>query len=76
MQPVLKISEGKVFIQRLPRIIQGVKKLITINHCKKCDNDFMIPEEFFDGLNTTMFVCPECHSHNWKKLSDMSIMKK
>jgi hypothetical protein len=36
----------------------------------------MIPEEYFDGLDTTMFLCPECHSRLWKKLYDMSIMKK
>jgi len=50
--------------------------MITINHCKRCNSDFMIPEEFFDGLDTTMFVCPECHSRLWEKISDMSIMKK
>jgi hypothetical protein len=48
--------------------------MITINHCKNCDSDFMIPEEFFDGLDTTMFVCPECHSPRWQKLSDLSVM--
>ncbi|MCJ7571737.1 MAG: hypothetical protein MUO82_07660 [Candidatus Thermoplasmatota archaeon] len=50
--------------------------MITINHCKTCGNDFMIPKEYFDGIDTTMFVCPECYSRHWKKLSDMSIMKK
>jgi len=50
--------------------------MITINHCKHCKSDFMIPEEHFDGLDTTMFVCPECHSTDWIKISDMSVMKK
>lgn len=50
--------------------------MITINHCKKCNSDFMIPEEFSDGLDTTVFLCPECHSRFWEKLSDMTIMKK
>jgi len=49
--------------------------MITINHCKRCEADFMIPAEYFDGLNTR-FVCPECHSSHWAKLSEMSIMKK
>jgi len=50
--------------------------MITINHCKDCESDFMIPVEYFDGFDTTMFVCPECHSPHWMKISDMSIMKK
>jgi hypothetical protein len=35
----------------------------------------MIPAEYFDGLNT-MFVCPECHSSHWIKISEISIMEK
>lgn len=52
--------------------------MITINHCKKCHSDFMIPEELTVGLDNTMFVCPHCHSREWMKLSEMdkSIMRK
>ena len=52
------------------------REMITINHCQSCDSDFMIPEEFFDGLDKTMFVCPECHSPRWQKLSDLSVLFK
>ncbi len=45
--------------------------MITINHCRTCDTDFMIPTEYFDGLDITMFVCPNCKSRDWEKLSDL-----
>ena len=53
-----------------------MKNMITINHCKSCRSDFIIPKQISDGLSTTMFVCPDCHSHDWVKISDFSIMKK
>ena len=47
--------------------------MITINHCLHCGSDFLIPMEWSDGLDITIFVCPECSSKNWIKLSDSSL---
>jgi len=49
--------------------------MITLNHCNNCETNFMIPIEWSNGLDTTMFVCPECSSKNWMKLSDSPIIK-
>jgi hypothetical protein len=45
--------------------------MITINHCRSCDTDFMLPRELTDGLDITMFVCPNCKSRDWGRLSDL-----
>ena len=42
--------------------------MITINHCRNCDTDFMIPMELTDGLDITMFVCPACKSRDWENI--------
>jgi hypothetical protein len=39
--------------------------MISIHHCNNCEKDFLIPLEISDGLDITIFVCPECKSHNW-----------
>ena len=46
--------------------------MITINHCDNCHNLFMIPSEYFDVIKQTRFVCPDCHSPKWRKLTDAS----
>jgi hypothetical protein len=46
--------------------------MITINHCDNCRNLFMIPTEYFDGIQRTFFICPDCHSRKWRKLTDSS----
>jgi len=48
--------------------------MITINCCMKCGTNFLIPMEYSDGLDVTFFVCPECLSKNWEKLSDSPIL--
>jgi len=50
--------------------------MITIHLCKHCRSEFLLPKEISDGLSKTFFVCPECNSRDWVKISDMSIMKK
>lgn len=50
-----------------------MENMITINHCLHCGSNFMIPAEWTDGLDITFFVCPECSSRNWIKLSDSSL---
>ena len=48
-----------------------METMITINHCRTCNTDFMIPAEYSDGLDITMFLCPNCKSRDWEKLSDL-----
>jgi len=48
--------------------------MITINVCSECGSQFLIPMEYSDGLDTTFFVCPECFSKHWEKLSDSPIL--
>ena len=47
--------------------------MITINLCMHCGAQFLIPDEWSDGLDTTLFLCPECSSENWTKLVDSPI---
>jgi protein-arginine kinase activator protein McsA len=49
--------------------------MITINHCLNCGAQFLIPEEFGNGVDVTVFTCPECYSTKWEKLSDSPIVK-
>lgn len=48
--------------------------MITINHCLNCGANFLIPEEYSNGLDVTLFICPECYSKNWEKLTDSPII--
>jgi len=48
--------------------------MITINICTECGAQFLIPREVTDGLDTTYFVCPECASKHWEKLSDSPLL--
>ena len=50
--------------------------MITIHHCMNCGSNFLIPEEYGDGIDTTLFLCPECHSTHWEKLSDSPLISK
>jgi len=62
---------GKYLNNNCPIVcIGGLATVITINHCRNCDTDFMIPAEYSDGLDITMFLCPNCKSRNWVKLTD------
>lgn len=64
-------SIGKYLNINCPIVcIEGKETMITINHCRHCDTDFMIPAEYSNGLDITMFLCPNCKSRNWGKLTD------
>jgi DNA-directed RNA polymerase subunit RPC12/RpoP len=49
--------------------------MITINICSECGAQFLIPREYTDLLDETYFVCPECSSKHWEKLSDSPLLR-
>jgi hypothetical protein len=43
--------------------------MIPVYHCKNCRYIFMLPQELTNGLDITLYVCPNCKSRNWGKIA-------
>jgi DNA-directed RNA polymerase subunit RPC12/RpoP len=48
---------------------KGKKSMITIYHCKTCNTNFMIPMIITNILEVSKIVCPNCKSHDWKRIA-------